>query len=165
MSQAPQHDRSSANTRVICDGYSVAHQCRFTSTVHCCFTSTETVRIIRDGEPRAAISTFSRLLSAPVPSTVCFVHQSAVRSIIAADYQMSWTMAVEESRSAGLSAWSVAMSPARPWGLGAGGGWGGGIRGLEGGFGRRWVVVEGKWWWWSVIVHYVVLFCCCSCFF
>ena len=88
--------------------------------------------------------TVPELLSSPVPSTVCFVRQSAIRSIIAVDYQMSWTMAVEESRSASLSAWSVAMSPARPWGLGARGGWGAGIRAAVGGG-------------WSVIVHHVVL--------
>ena len=28
----------------------------------CCFTSTETMRTIRDGEPRAATSTFTQLL-------------------------------------------------------------------------------------------------------
>ena len=28
-----------------------------------CFTSTETIRIIRDGEPRTATSTFTRLLN------------------------------------------------------------------------------------------------------
>jgi len=29
----------------------------------CCFTSTETIRLIRDGEPRTATSTFAQLLS------------------------------------------------------------------------------------------------------
>ena len=29
----------------------------------CCFTSTETIRLIRDGEPRTATSTFTQLLS------------------------------------------------------------------------------------------------------
>ena len=33
------------------------------SSVQCCFKSTETVRIIRDGEPRAATSTFTQLLN------------------------------------------------------------------------------------------------------
>ena len=32
-------------------------------SVHCCFTSTETTRIIRDGEPRTVTSTFAQLLS------------------------------------------------------------------------------------------------------
>ena len=31
--------------------------------VQCCFTSTETIRTIRDGEPRTATSTFTQLLS------------------------------------------------------------------------------------------------------
>ena len=134
MSQAPQHDRSSAKTRVICDGYSVAHQCRFTSTVQCCFTSTETLRTNRDGEAQGGHLDF-RTAPELTSSVHCVFlsHQSAIRSIIAADYQMSWTMAVEESRSASLSAGSVAMSPARPWGLGAGGGWGAGILGWGGG--------------------------------
>ena len=30
--------------------------------VQCCFTSTETIRTIRDGEPRTATSTFTQLL-------------------------------------------------------------------------------------------------------
>ena len=35
----------------------------FTSLVQCCFTSTETIRLIRDGESRTATSTFTQLLS------------------------------------------------------------------------------------------------------
>ena len=31
--------------------------------VQCCFTSTETVRLIRDGEPRTDTSTFTQILS------------------------------------------------------------------------------------------------------
>ena len=31
--------------------------------VQCCFTSTETIRTMKDGEPRTAISTFTQLLS------------------------------------------------------------------------------------------------------
>ena len=34
----------------------------------CCFTSTETIRIIRDGEPWAATSTFTQLLSSELAS-------------------------------------------------------------------------------------------------
>ena len=30
-----------------------------TFLIHCCFTSTETMRLIRDGEPRMATSTFT----------------------------------------------------------------------------------------------------------
>ena len=36
--------------------------CKVTMT-RCCFTSTETARLIRDGEPRTATSTFTQLLS------------------------------------------------------------------------------------------------------
>ena len=32
-------------------------------SVQCCFPSTETIRTIRDGEPRTATSTFTQLLS------------------------------------------------------------------------------------------------------
>ena len=32
-------------------------------SVQCCFTSTETIRLIRDGELRMATSTFTQLLS------------------------------------------------------------------------------------------------------
>ena len=35
----------------------------YTVQVQCCFTSTETIRTIRDGEPRTATSTFTQLLS------------------------------------------------------------------------------------------------------
>ena len=35
----------------------------FHRQVQCCFTSTETIRTIRDGEPRTATSTFTQLLS------------------------------------------------------------------------------------------------------
>ena len=31
--------------------------------IQCCFTSTGTMRFIRDGDPRPAISTFTQLLS------------------------------------------------------------------------------------------------------
>ena len=34
-----------------------------TCSVPCCFTSTETIRLIKDGEPRTATSTFTQLLS------------------------------------------------------------------------------------------------------
>ena len=33
------------------------------SMVHCCFTSTESIRLIKDGEPRTATSTFTQLLN------------------------------------------------------------------------------------------------------
>ena len=37
--------------------------------LQCCFTSTETVRTIKDGEPRTATSTFTQLLNSDVTST------------------------------------------------------------------------------------------------
>ena len=47
--------------------------------VQCCFTSTETMRLIRDGEPRTATSTFTQLLSSdPVSSSVLlYVHRDS----------------------------------------------------------------------------------------
>ena len=42
------------------------------SSVQCCFTSTEIVMTVRDGEPRTATSTFTQLLSSEV---VCIVHR------------------------------------------------------------------------------------------
>ena len=49
------------------------------SSVHCCFTSTETIRTIRDGEPRTATSTFTQLLSSDVPSKGGEVPKSTLR--------------------------------------------------------------------------------------
>ena len=40
--------------------------------VQCCFTSTETVRTIRDGEPSTATSTFTQLLSSESSSVAAF---------------------------------------------------------------------------------------------
>ena len=41
------------------------------SVIQCYFTSTETIRIIRDGEPRAFISTFKELLGSVI---LCWVY-------------------------------------------------------------------------------------------
>ena len=42
--------------------------------IQCCFTSTETIRTIRDGESRTVTSTFTQLpSSAPVEFKYCFV--------------------------------------------------------------------------------------------
>ena len=38
-------------------------RCGLLPNIQCCFTSTETVRTIRDGEPRTSASTFTQLLS------------------------------------------------------------------------------------------------------
>ena len=56
------------------------------SVLYCCFTSTETVRTIRNGEPRTATLTFTELLSSDV-STVsvrvqcCLTSTETVRTI------------------------------------------------------------------------------------
>ena len=48
------------------------------SSSQCCFTSTETVRTIRDGEPRTATSTFTQLLSSVsvFVSALLYVHRN-----------------------------------------------------------------------------------------
>ena len=53
------------------------------SSVQCCFTSTETTRTIRDGEPRTATSTFTQLLSSEHSSSVqrCFTSTETTRTI------------------------------------------------------------------------------------
>ena len=51
------------------------------SIAECCITPTETVRIIRDGEPRTATSTFTQLLNskrkASSPFVVLYVHRNS----------------------------------------------------------------------------------------
>ena len=51
--------------------------------LQCCFTSTETVRTIRDGEPRTSTSTFTQLLNSLVDVQVqcCFTSAETVRTI------------------------------------------------------------------------------------
>ena len=41
-----------------------------TFLIHCCFTSTETMRFTRDGEPRTATSTFRQLLNSQYISLI-----------------------------------------------------------------------------------------------
>ena len=51
----------------------------------CCFSSTETIRIIRDGEPRTSTSTFTQLLNSPptmVQVQCCFTPTETVRAIM-----------------------------------------------------------------------------------
>ena len=52
-------------------------------SVQCCFTSTETIRLVRDGEPRTATSTVTRLLSFDVWCSVqcCFTSTETIRLI------------------------------------------------------------------------------------
>ena len=46
----------------------------------CCCTSTETIRLIRDGEPRTATSTFTQLLSSDttteIVSVLLYIHRN-----------------------------------------------------------------------------------------
>ena len=55
------------------------------AVVQCCFTSTETVRLVRDGEPRTATSTFTQILSSAMESSLllkcCFTPTETVRLI------------------------------------------------------------------------------------
>ena len=46
------------------------------SMVQCCFTSTETARLIRDGEPRTATSTFTQLLKSAKEAAMVSVMMS-----------------------------------------------------------------------------------------
>ena len=49
------------------------------SMVQCCFTSTETVRLIRSGNPRTATSIFTQLLNSdPLPH----LHPSLIRLMV-----------------------------------------------------------------------------------
>ena len=46
-------------------------------SVQCCFTSTETIRLIRAGEHRTATSTFTQLLSSEIlRSVLLYVHRN-----------------------------------------------------------------------------------------
>ena len=56
------HARAHIRARAHTHTHTCAH-CTRKSFVHCCFASTETTRLIRDGEPRTATSTFTQLLS------------------------------------------------------------------------------------------------------
>ena len=49
----------------------------------CCFTSTETIRTVRDGEPRTSTLTFTQLLSSELSSSVqcCFTSIVTIRTV------------------------------------------------------------------------------------
>ena len=50
--------------------------------VQCCFTSTETVRTVRDGEPKAATSISTQFLSSERPRVhSCFTSTETVRTV------------------------------------------------------------------------------------
>ena len=46
--------------------------------VQCCFTSTETIRLSRDGEPRTTISTFTRLMSSDNDTDKALMHKEQI---------------------------------------------------------------------------------------
>ena len=78
---APAH-RSVQKLRVM-----ASLSCVFLVLLHCCFTSTETVGIVRDGEPRTATPPFTQILSSALspslpalcfpcsPSVLLYVHR------------------------------------------------------------------------------------------
>ena len=49
--------------------------------MQCCFTSMETIRPIRDGEPRTAALTFTQLLSSDLKVQCCFTSTETVSSV------------------------------------------------------------------------------------
>ena len=48
--------------------------------LQCCFTSTETIRTVRDGEPRTSTSSFTQLLSS-VKGRLPFLYSASIRVI------------------------------------------------------------------------------------
>ena len=58
--------------------------------LQCCFTSTETIRTIRDGESRTSTSTFTQLLSSVDSLTqCCFTSTETTRTIRDGEYMTS----------------------------------------------------------------------------
>ena len=54
--------------------------CPPATRVHCCFTSTDTIGTIRDGEPRTATSTFTQFLSSVIVQR-CFTSTETTRTV------------------------------------------------------------------------------------
>ena len=60
--------------------------------VQCCFTSTETIRIIMDGELRTVTSTFTQLLSSVTKVQCCFTATETIKTIKDRELSMAiWT--------------------------------------------------------------------------
>ena len=74
MQLYPHRDRTDYQGCGALDGHLDFH------TVQCCFTSTETIRTIRDGEPRTATSTFTQLLSSEIVQC-CFTSTETIKTI------------------------------------------------------------------------------------
>ena len=55
----------------------VSAACHVSQVVECCFTSTETIRLIRGRDPRTATSTFTHLLGSVVSKGCCLELVSA----------------------------------------------------------------------------------------
>ena len=56
--------------------------CFFLCVFQCCFTFTEAIGRIRDGEPRTSISTFAQLLSSDRSIQCCFTSTETIRLIM-----------------------------------------------------------------------------------
>ena len=90
--------------------------------VQCCFSSTETIRTIRDGEPRTAPSTFTdtapELWSLTVQVQCGFTSTETVRTIRGGEPRTA-TSTFTQLLSSDLLQFklSVALSPQRPQGL------------------------------------------------
>ena len=85
-------------------------KCMKTTTagqVQCCFTSAETSRTIKDGEPRTATSTFTQLLSSN--SMLLYVHRNhkAYQGRVAQDGHLDFHTAPEFD-------FNVALRPQKP---------------------------------------------------
>ena len=99
-------------------GFSTAVSGQF-SLVQCCFTSTETIRTTRDlGEPRTAISTFTQLLSSDTEQVQrCFTSTETIRTVRNGELRTATSTFTQLLSSEGLSRFSVALRPQRPYGL------------------------------------------------
>ena len=87
--------------------------------VQCCFTSTETIRLIRDGEPRTATSTFTQLLSSDraVQVQCCFTSPETIRLIRDGEPRTATSTFSQLLSTVRCPFFSVASRPQRPYGL------------------------------------------------
>ena len=82
-------------------------------TVQCCFTSTEIIRTVRDGEPRTATSTVTQLLSSDTSCSVLLYVHRAIRTVRDREPRMVTTTSTQLLGSAD-SSFTVALRPQRP---------------------------------------------------
>ena len=76
--------------------------------VLCCFTSTETIRTVRNGDPRMATSTFTRLLNSGRTTIRVQCCRTSTETIIIRTFRDG------EPRVA-TSTFTLLLSPADPW--------------------------------------------------